>query len=76
MLIKKNVSGSGAAIRIVVVAILGASVQNFRQMGGSINVLRPFILSSVSGLMRFRDGCDKERASNLGKGVTETTAKI
>jgi hypothetical protein len=40
-------------------------VQNFTQLGGCVDFLRPFIWSRVSGLVLFRDGSDKGTASNL-----------
>jgi hypothetical protein len=44
---------------------LGVSVQNFLQLGERADFLRPFVGSGASGLMQFRDGSDKETASNF-----------
>jgi hypothetical protein len=45
--------------------VLGVSVQTFALLGGYADLLRPFIWSRVSGLMRFRDGSDSECASRF-----------
>jgi hypothetical protein len=45
--------------------ILGASGQNFRNLGGRADFLRLFIWSRVSLLMRFRDGSDKGTTSHF-----------
>jgi hypothetical protein len=45
------------------VLILGVSVQNFMQLDGLADSLRPLIWSLVSALMRFRNGADKGTAS-------------
>jgi hypothetical protein len=50
---------------VVLAYILEVSVQNFTQLGGSADFLRPFIWSRISGLMRFRDGSGKGRASDF-----------
>jgi hypothetical protein len=41
------------------------SVQNFTQLGGSYDFLRPFIWSHVSDLLQFREGSDKGTASDF-----------
>jgi hypothetical protein len=41
------------------------SVQSFMQLGGCVDILHPFIWSSVSGLIRFRDESHKETSSNF-----------
>jgi hypothetical protein len=55
--------------------MLEVSVQNFTQLGGSVEFLRSFIWSRVSSLMRFCDGSDKFCA-NLAKRATETLETI
>jgi hypothetical protein len=52
---------------MVVLAYLGSHVQNFTQLGGHADVLRNFILSCISGLIRFHDGSNKGTASNFCK---------
>jgi hypothetical protein len=42
---------------------LGVSVQNFTQLGGCADFLRPFIWSHVCGLAQFRNESDKGTAS-------------
>jgi hypothetical protein len=70
------ISGSGTAICTAVVVarcngrwqychILGVGVQTLAQLGGHADILRPFIWSRVSGLMRFHDGFDIGTASNF-----------
>jgi hypothetical protein len=41
--------------------ILEIGVPNFAELDGRADFLGPFIWSRVCGLMRFRDGSDKER---------------
>jgi hypothetical protein len=59
---------------------LGASVQNFTQLGGRADSLRLSIWSRVSGLMGFCDQFDKGTASNFvqisGKSAAETLVKV
>jgi hypothetical protein len=40
-------------------------VQHFKQLGGRADLLRPFIWSRVSDLMRFREGSDKGTATDF-----------
>jgi hypothetical protein len=49
--------------------ILGVSQQNFTQLGGRADFLRPFIWSSASGLMRFCHGSDKGAAQSFIKVI-------
>jgi hypothetical protein len=44
---------------------LGVSAQNFQHLGGRTDFLRPFICNHEPGMMRFRDGIEKETASNF-----------
>jgi hypothetical protein len=45
--------------------ILGVIVWNYMQLDGYADFLRPFIWSLVSAMMGFRNGTDKEIASNF-----------
>jgi hypothetical protein len=45
--------------------ILGVNVQNFMQLDGRADFLRPFTLSRVPGLMRLSDRSDKGTLSNV-----------
>jgi hypothetical protein len=56
-----------SAIRrcMIVLANLWGQCTKFHATGGCTECLRPFIWSSVCGLMRFRDGSNKETASNV-----------
>jgi hypothetical protein len=47
--------------------IIYVSLQNFELLGGSAGLLRPFIWSRVSDLMRIRDGSNSERSSNFAQ---------
>jgi hypothetical protein len=45
--------------------MLRVSVQNFTQLGGRADFLRPFISSRVAALIRYREGSDSECATHF-----------
>jgi hypothetical protein len=52
---------------MIVLAYHGSRCTKFHAAGWTCGLLRPFIWSRVSGLMRLRDGSDKGTASNFVK---------
>jgi hypothetical protein len=55
--------------------MLGVSLQNFTQLGGSADFLRPFIWP-VAILLRIRQRNSFKCCENLGENVTETLEMI
>jgi hypothetical protein len=59
---------------------MGVGVQNFKQLSGRADLLRPFVWSRVSGLKGFRDGSNKRNSIkfciNLENCATVTLVMI
>jgi hypothetical protein len=61
---------------------LRVRVHNFTQLGLRADILCPFIWNRASGLIQFRDGCDKGKACmhqilyRSRKSITETPVVI